>query len=189
MIFNTTDNRTKFDRLKRSTANVSIPFNAGRRTGFKATASASDIRMEDWITSKIASGAIGVSTPTTTDTDTGFENLIGNPVTGESQIVSGVATSSATVSLQTKVDAENDSDELGEAELNIISGADEGSVQIIANSHTGTPAAVTVSSDAGRTAVNLVGLAEHADNAAAIIADLQTGDLYHTAGVVKIVLP
>lgn len=58
MIFNTTDNRTKFDRLKRSTANVSIPFNAGRRTGFKATAAASDIRMEDWISAKIASGAI-----------------------------------------------------------------------------------------------------------------------------------
>lgn len=69
MIFNTTDNRTKFDRLKRSTSNISVPFNAGRRTGFKATASASDIRMEDWITSKIAAGSIATSSPTTTDTE------------------------------------------------------------------------------------------------------------------------
>ena len=60
MIFNTTDNRTKFDRLKRSTSNISVPFNAGRRTGFKATASASDIRMEDWISNKIAAGNIDI---------------------------------------------------------------------------------------------------------------------------------
>jgi len=188
MIFNTTDNRTKFDRLKRSTSNVSIPFNAGRRTGFKATAAASDIRMEDWITSKIASGAIELSTPQTTMTDGEFENLIGNPVTGESQIVSEVGTQLAEIALQTKVDAENDTNELGEAEINIMSAADEGSVQMIANSHTGTPAAVKVSSDAGRTAINLVGVPEFADNSAADIGGLQVGDLYHTAGAVKIVL-
>lgn len=188
MIFNTTDNRTKFDRLKRSTSNISVPFNAGRRTGFKATASASDIRMEDWITSKIAAGSIATSSPTTTDTETLFENLIGNPVDGENQIVSEVGAQLANISLETKVDAEDDDDALGEAEVNVRSAADSGSVQIIANSHTGTPAAVEVTSDATRTAINLVGVASFADNAAALAGDLVAGDLYHTAGVVKIVV-
>ena len=42
--------------------------------------------------------------------------------------------------------------------------------------------------DAPNSKINIQGVSEHADNAAALLAGLVVGDLYHTSGVLKIVI-
>jgi len=73
MKFNLANNTSAFNRLKTISSDYTLPFNSGKRVGYKqagipnnAAPASSNVSLTEWLNYKIASGAISIPYPNPT---------------------------------------------------------------------------------------------------------------------------